>query len=97
MPKRTRSLACKSKKAHELVTTGSPETPGLPCAMVLTVSFVLPGDRALLSPSQAMMRKHHRRLDISVGMSGPHDFAVRIGGARLAPQPASTASRTQRS
>src|SRR6202042_408401 len=27
--------------AHELVTTGSPETPGLPCTMVLTVSFVL--------------------------------------------------------
>ena len=28
-------------------------TPGLPCAMILTGSFVLPGDRALLSPSPA--------------------------------------------
>jgi hypothetical protein len=28
-------------KAHELVTTGSPENSGLPCAMVLTVSFML--------------------------------------------------------
>ena len=37
----TRSLACKSKKAHEVVTTGSPEQPGIPRAMVLTVSFVL--------------------------------------------------------
>src|SRR5437588_2239182 len=37
----TRSLACKNKKAHEVVTTGSPEQPGIPRAMVLTVSFVL--------------------------------------------------------
>ena len=37
----TRSLACKSKIAHEVVTTGSPEQPGIPRAMVLTVSFVL--------------------------------------------------------
>jgi hypothetical protein len=34
-----------------LVTTVTPETPGIPRAMVLTVSFVLPGDRALLPPS----------------------------------------------
>jgi hypothetical protein len=31
----------RNEKAHELVTTGSPEKPGLPCAMVLTVSFAL--------------------------------------------------------
>jgi len=37
----TRSLACKNKKHTSIVTTGSPETPGIPCAMVLTVSFVL--------------------------------------------------------
>jgi hypothetical protein len=35
-----RSLAC-SKKTCELVTTVTPETPGIPRAMVLTVSFVL--------------------------------------------------------
>jgi hypothetical protein len=29
------------KKAHELVTTVTPEKPGIPYAMVLTVSFVL--------------------------------------------------------
>jgi hypothetical protein len=29
------------KKAHELVTTGTPKQSGLPCAMVLTGSFVL--------------------------------------------------------
>jgi hypothetical protein len=30
-----------------------------------------------LSPSQATMRKHRRRLDASVEASGPHGFAVR--------------------
>src|SRR6202167_4636507 len=44
----------------------------------------LPGDRAFLPPSQATMRMHHRQLDISVGISGPHDFAVRFSIARLA-------------
>ena len=35
----------------------------------------LPGDRASLSPSLA--RSSPRKLDISVGISEPHDFAVR--------------------
>jgi hypothetical protein len=30
-----------NEKAHKLVTTGSPVNAGIPCAMVLTVSFVL--------------------------------------------------------
>jgi hypothetical protein len=30
-----------SKKAHELVTTGSPVHTGIPCAMVLTAYSVL--------------------------------------------------------
>jgi hypothetical protein len=33
-----------------------------------------------------VMRKHHRRLDASLGASGPHDFIVRINAARLATQ-----------
>src|SRR5438270_8149879 len=37
----TRSLACKNEIAHEVVTTGSPEQPGIPRAMVLTAYFVL--------------------------------------------------------
>jgi hypothetical protein len=71
----TRSLACKSKKAHEVVTTGSPEQSGIPRAMVLTASFVL-------SPVIGLCC--HRRLaftaklDASVEASGPHDFAVRV-------------------
>jgi hypothetical protein len=66
-----------------IVTTGSPETPGLPCAMVLTVSFVLSPvtglfcHRRLADPSSA-------KLDASVGASGPHDFSVRVSVARVA-------------
>jgi hypothetical protein len=33
------------------------------------------------------MREHCGLLDISVEISGPHDFAVRIGAARLASPP----------
>ena len=28
------------------------------------------------------MRRHHRELDASIGASGPHDFAVRLGAVR---------------
>ena len=41
----------------------------------------LPGDRALLPPSPAKVV--FRKLDASVGASGPHDFAVRLSAARL--------------
>ena len=37
----TRSLVRKMKKHTSVVTTVTPETPGIPRAMVLTVSFVL--------------------------------------------------------
>jgi|GEM_PF-1975287 hypothetical protein len=39
--RRARSLACKIKKHTSIVTTVTPESPGIPCAMVLTVSFAL--------------------------------------------------------
>jgi hypothetical protein len=49
--------------------------------MVLTVSFVI-------SPVTGLVCHRHRQvttcqLDTSVGVSGPHDFAVRIGSVRL--------------
>ena len=51
--------------------------------MVLTSYFVLsPVNRACLPPSPSGYR--FRRLDTSVGVSGPHDFAVRVSNARLA-------------
>src|SRR5882757_4829930 len=85
-----RSLVCKIKKHTSIVTTVTPESPGIPRAMVLTVSFVL---------SPVTMLGCHRRLrftrqlDTSVGASGPHDFAVRLSAVRLAALSASTASR----
>jgi hypothetical protein len=42
------------------------------------------------------MRQHRHQLDISVGMSGPHDFAVRDTRIRLVRTIASTASPAQR-
>jgi hypothetical protein len=82
----TRSLACENKKHTSVVTTGSPDNAGIPCAMVLTVSFGL-------SLVIGLSCHHHRRnaqsipgrLGIGVEMPGPHDFAVRFDAARLAP------------
>jgi hypothetical protein len=54
----------------------------------------LPGEPGLLSPSPARSSPH--RLDISVGISGPHDFAVRLSVHSSAAPQASTASRAQR-
>jgi hypothetical protein len=48
--------------------------PGIPRAMVLTVSFALSPGTGFLAP---VASHHPARLGISVGMPGPHDFAVR--------------------
>jgi len=73
----TRSLVCESEK-H---TSKSPQVhrkrSGLPCAMVLTAYFVLATETGLCCLRRQRDAKHHRQLDISVGISGPHDFAVR--------------------
>jgi hypothetical protein len=66
-----------SKKARKQVTTGSPETPGLPCAMVLTVSFGLSLVIGLVVTIPGVKRELHRRVDLSIERPGPHDFAVR--------------------
>src|SRR3954469_9759463 len=69
-----------NKKAHEVVTVGSPDQPGIPARNGFN-GFLrdLPGDRAWLSPSSAVCL---RTLDASVEASGPHDFAVRLGAVR---------------
>jgi hypothetical protein len=58
-------------------------TPGISCAMVLTVSFVLSSVTGLCCHRRSA--SHPAKLDASVGASGPHDFAVRA--ARLASLP----------
>ena len=54
--------------------------PGLPCAMVLTVYFALSPATGLVChrrPQETCKKLASRELDTSVGVSGPHDFAVR--------------------
>ena len=77
------------RKTHELVTTVTPETPGIPRAMVLTVSFVLSLVTGLFATIPANA-KPRRRVDASVGASGPHDFAVRKTALSSAAQLTST-------
>jgi len=67
-------------------TTGTGGSSGLPCTVVLTVSFVLSSATGLFchrrragllpaEPGRAGTRL--AQLDASVGASGPHDFSVR--------------------
>ena len=80
---RARSLACRMKQAYELATTGTPNDPDIPCAMVLTAyARALPRGTGLVSPRPPGLR--HPGLGTSVGVPGPHDLAVRAGSARPA-------------
>jgi hypothetical protein len=49
--RRARSLACKIKKHTSIITTVTPDSPGIPCAMGYDLFRALPGDRAFLPPS----------------------------------------------
>jgi hypothetical protein len=62
------------------VSQVTPESPGIPRAMVLTVSFVLSPGTGLSCPRR--LRTCIRKLDTSVGVSGPHDFSVRLSALR---------------
>ena len=62
------------------VSQVTPESPGIPYAMVYGLLRALPGDRALLPPSPRAVSC--ARLDASVEASGPHDFAVRFSTVR---------------
>ena len=83
--RRARSLACENKKAHERSHHGYAGS----ARHSLRNGFngflrALLGDRAFLPPSLA--RSSPRKLGISVGMPGPHDFAVRDRRIRLVRQ-----------
>jgi hypothetical protein len=69
-----------------------PDHPAFPAQWFYGLFRALPGDRALLPPSLSR-NCVPRKLSASVGAPGPHAFAVRIGVARPATLPASTASR----
>jgi hypothetical protein len=59
-----------------------PKSTGIPCAMVLTVSFAISPGTGLSCPRRLRDAKHHRKLGLSVGRPGPRDFAVRISHVR---------------
>jgi hypothetical protein len=92
----TRSLACKNGK-H---ASKSPQVHRLPRHSLRSgfngLFRALPGDRAFLPPSPARLPEHRRQLDISVEISGPHGFVVRVpcirpmqGRAHRIPRPTS--------
>jgi hypothetical protein len=79
----TRSPVCKVVVSTRVSSPrGSPEQPGIPCAMVLTAYFVL--SPAIGLSCHRHQRKTFRKLDASVEASGPHDFAVRVSTFRQA-------------
>src|SRR5215210_416466 len=53
-----RSLACKIKKHTSVVTTVTPDSPGIPHATVLTVSSALSPVIGLLSPSSRVFTQN---------------------------------------
>ena len=61
-----------------------PDHPAFPARWRYGLYVISPGNRAFLPPSFAGAVKRSE-LDTSVGVSGPHDFAVRADGARGAP------------
>jgi hypothetical protein len=63
-----------------------PVHPGLPCAMVLTVSFVLSLGIGFLAPICDNAPSAHCA-GLSVERPGPHDFSVREGAGRLPAPP----------
>src|SRR5256885_15233893 len=60
-----RSLACKIKKHTSIVTTVTPGSPGIPRAMVLTVSFVLLCPKNLAECANGRLSTNRPSLDLS--------------------------------
>ena len=91
----------RSVESTRVFTTGPPGSPGIPARNGFNGFLrALPGDRACLPPSFADIGCLSpvgptclRKLDASVGASGPHDFAVRSIVSR---QRAVNRSRIQR-
>jgi hypothetical protein len=71
-----------SKKAHERSHHRSAAIIRHSLRDGFTVSFVLAPETGFVVSVAGAMRRHCHQLDISVGISGPHDFAVRIGASR---------------
>jgi hypothetical protein len=89
-----RSLACKTKKHGELVTTVTPVSPGIPRANGFNGFLrALPGDRALLSPSPAAIASANL---MPASRHQDHTTSPSATGAFVLCTVASIASRAQR-
>ncbi len=75
----TRSLVCDKNKHTSIVTTVTPERPGIPRAMVLRLTSRSPRRPGLFD---TVACASYRRLDASIGASERHDFAVRTSAIR---------------
>jgi len=77
----TRSLVCESSgwNAHEYSQRVHRKRPAFPHAMVLRLIPRSPRWPALLPPSPA---DYSADLNTSIGVSGPHGFAVRLSTVR---------------
>jgi len=82
------------KEAHEQVTTGRAENTGIPCANGFNGFLrALPGEPGFFA-TVVPEKLASQEFDTSVGMSGPHDFAVRAQRhSSFSTSPASIASR----
>src|ERR1700761_366146 len=87
----TRSLVCAigNKYAHEYSQRAIGKHPTFPHAMVYGLYRALPGDRL---SCHRRLRSYLRPLDTSVGVSGPHVFAVREQALSSSAPPPSIAS-----
>jgi hypothetical protein len=72
----TRGRLC-SKKSTGVSNQGYTASTGIPCAMVLTVSFVLFPGTGFFAPVTRETRKRLHELSACIGAPEPHDFAVR--------------------
>jgi hypothetical protein len=63
------------------VSQVTPESPGTPRAMVYGLYRALPGEPGFLA-TVTPEKLASQELDTSVGVSGPHDFAVRLSAVR---------------
>ncbi len=70
------------KYAHEYSQRRHRIHPAFPTQWFYGLYVLSPGT-GFLAPVIGAMPSHRRPLGISVGMPGPHDFAVRTGSARL--------------
>jgi hypothetical protein len=86
------AASCARVESTRVATTGTPNDPAFPARRCYGLCSRSPRSTGLVSLRR--LAKRPAKLDTSVGVPGPHDFAVRMDRARLAPPNASIASRT---